>query len=37
MINGRQAFDKATGLTLSTEDAQAAADNPGIYTWVEWR
>lgn len=31
------AFDTDTGQILSDDEAVCAADNPAIYTWVEWR
>lgn len=37
MYNGLQAYDTGTGRNLCDEDAEAAADNPGIYRWVAWR
>lgn len=31
------AIDSDTGRVLSEEEAEHAADNPHIYTWVVWR
>jgi len=31
------AIDTDTGLELSAADAEAAANNPSIWTWVEWK
>lgn len=33
----RTAYDRHTGKRLTPADAQAAADNPTIWTWVDWR
>ena len=31
------AFDRDTGRRLTDEQATKAADNPLLWTWVEWR
>lgn len=34
---GKWAYDKYSGKLLSRDQAQAAADNPMIWKWAEWR